>query len=281
MGLQVSAALTNGLSLGVGPELRVSDVKLQKNFGTLNPYTQAFSDVVHADIVGDGFATDVTFGAGIQIKPTENFSIGATYHGHVDQTYKGSAMLYQISTGHPDLDGGVAAKYPVNTPVPVETTLQFPAIWMFGAAYHDCKLTVEVAATYTEWKVFDQTVFAFSPVDGKQVPTQVLVHNWENAWSYRIGMNYQATPTFNFALGVLYDQTPQPDADVSPLLPDANRTGYSFGFGLKVGKATVLEFSNLALFFHNRSTNGQQKDNYNGTYKTFANLTVLNLRTSF
>jgi hypothetical protein len=50
---------------------------------------------------------------------------------------------------------------------------------------------------------------------------------------------------------------------------------------MKVGKSTVLEFSNLALFFHNRNTNGQQKDNFNGTYKTFANLTVLNLRTSF
>jgi long-chain fatty acid transport protein len=281
LGLQVSAALTNWLSIGAGPELRISDVKLQKNFGTINPYSQSFVDVVHADIVGNGFATDITFGAGIQIKPTENFTLGASYHGHVDQTYKGNAVLYQVSTGHADLDGAVAAKYPLNKDVPVETTLQFPAIWAFGVAYHDCKLTIEAAATYTEWKVFDQTVFAFSPVDGKQVPTQTLVHNWVNSWSYRLGMNFQATEKFNLALGVLYDQTPQPDADVSPLLPDANRTGYSVGFGLKVFKSTVLEFSNLFLFFHERSTNGQQKDNYNGTYKTYANLTVLNLRTSF
>ena len=180
MGLQVSAALTEWLSIGAGPELRVSDVKLQKNFGTINPYTQSFSDVVHADIVGDGFATDVTFGAGIQIKPTENISLGVSYHGHVDQTYKGNAVLYQISTGHADLDGAVAAKYPLNTNVPVETTLQFPAIWMFGVAYHDCKLTIEAAATYTEWKVFDQTVFSFSPVNGKQVPSQILVPTGEH-----------------------------------------------------------------------------------------------------
>jgi len=281
LGLQIAAAFTDWLSVGVGPELRVSDVKLQKNFGTINPYSQAFSDVVHADIVGDGFATDVTFGAGIQIKPTENISLGLSYHGHVDQTYKGSAVLYSISTGHPDLDAAVAAKYPLNTNVPVQTTLQFPAIWMGGIAYHDCKLTVEAAATYTEWKVFNETVFAFSPVDGKQVPSQVLSHNWVNSWSYRLGMNFQATEKFNFQLGIVYDQTPQPDADVSPLLPDANRTGYSVGFGFKVGKNSAIEFSNLALFFHDRSTNGQQKDNYNGTYKTYANLTVLNFKTAF
>ena len=77
-----------------------------------------------------------------------------------------------------------------------------------------------------------------------------------NSWSYRLGMNYQATEKFNFQLGIVYDQTPQPDADVSPLLPDANRTGYSVGFGIKVGKHSAIEFSNLALFFHQRSTNG-------------------------
>ena len=281
VGLQVSAALTDWLSIGAGPELRISDVKLQKNMGAINPYTQAFTDVVHADIVGDGFATDLTFAAGLQVKLNCNWTVGASYHGHVDQTYKGNAVLYQMSTGRPDFDAAVAAKYPLNTNVPVETTLQYPAIWMGGVAYHDDKLTIEAAATYTEWKVFDQTVFAFTPVDGKSVPSQVLVHNWENSWSYRLGMNYWATPKFNLQLGIVYDQTPQPDADVSPLLPDANRTGYSVGFGIKVGKASSIEFSNLALFFHQRSTNGQQKDNYNGTYKTYANLTVLNFKTAF
>lgn len=280
MALQVSAALTDWLSIGAGPELRISDVKLQQNAGIINPYTASMVDVAHVNLVGDGFATDLAWGAGIQIKPTCNFTIGAAYHSQVDQSYKGNAVFYQISTGHADLDAGVAAKLPVNQDVPAQTTLQYPALTLLGVAFHNEKLTVEAAATYTQWKVFDQTVFTFSPA-GRPAFSETIPHNWVNAWSYRLGMNYQATPKFNVALGVVYDQTPQPDQDVSPLLPDANRTGYTFGVGLKVGKSTVLEFSNMFLFFHDRNTNGRQVANYNGVYKTFADLAVLNLRTSF
>ncbi len=281
VGLQVSAQLTDWLSIGAGPELRVSDVKLQQNVGRISPYTASIVDVAHVDLVGDGFATDLAWGAGIQIKPACNLTVGVSYHSHVDQTYKGNAVFYQIPTGHADFDAGVAAQLPVNQNVAAQTALQFPALTAFGVAYKfGDKLTVEAAATYTQWKVFDQTVLSFSPV-GRPAFSQTIPHNWTNSWSYRLGMNYQATPKFNFALGVLYDQTAQPDADVGPLLPDANRTGYTFGLGYKLGKSTVVEFSNMFLFFHNRNTNGQQQDNYNGIYKTFADLAVISLRTSF
>ena len=281
VGLQVSAQLTDWLSIGAGPELRVSDVKLQQNVGRISPYTASIVDVAHVDLVGDGFATDLGWGAGIQIKPACNLTVGVSYHSHVDQTYKGNAVFYQIPTGHADFDAGVAAQLPVNQNVAAQTALQFPALTAFGVAYKfGDKLTVEAAATYTQWKVFDQTVLSFSPV-GRPAFSQTIPHNWTNSWSYRLGMNYQATPKFNFALGVLYDQTAQPDADVGPLLPDANRTGYTFGLGYKLGKSTVVEFSNMFLFFHNRNTNGQQQDNYNGVYKTFADLAVISLRTSF
>ena len=281
-GLQLSAQLADWLSVGAGPELRVSDVKLQRNAAAYNMFTGRFVDVAHLNLVGDSFATGVTWGAGIQIKPTQELSIGASYHNKIDQKYTGKATLYQISTGNPYLDGAVAATYPLNTPVPAETTLQYPSIAQFGIGYKvsSC-FTVSAAAVWTGWDVFNQTVFSFSSVNGKQIPAETLVHNWKNAWSYRFGVDYQATPKLNLLAGIVYDQTPQPDADVSPLLPDANRTGYSIGLGYKIGKATTVELSNLFLFFHDRSTNGAQVDGFNGTYKTFADLLVLNLKTSF
>ncbi len=282
LGLQVSAKLADWLAIGAGPELRISDVKLQRNAGIISPYTSSLVDVAHVDIVGNGFATDLTWGAGIQIEPVCNLKIGASYHGAVDQTYKGNSVFYQISTGHADLDGLVAKTYPLNTNVPVQTTIQYPYMAAFGISYKfGEKLTMEAAATLTGWHVFDKTVLSFSTVDNKKVPDSVIPHNWKDSWSYRLGGNYQATKDFNLALGILYDQTPQPTADVSPLLPDANRTGYSFGLGYKIGKASAIEFSNLFLFFHQRSTSGVQKDAYNGTYKTFADLAVLNFKTSF
>jgi long-chain fatty acid transport protein len=282
VGLQVSAQLTDWLSIGAGPELRVSDVKLQRNAAVFSPYSNSFVDAAHVDIQSQGFATNLTWAAGIQIKPFCNFTLGISYHGAVNQKYTGNATFYQISTGHADLDAAVAKQIPMNTNVPAQTTVQYPALTAFGAAYKFTdNLTVEVAATYTQWSVFDATVLSFSAVNGIQAPTATLAHNWKDVWSYRIGMNYQATPKFGFQLGALYDQTPQPNTDLGPLLPDANRTGVSFGLGYKIGKASSIEFGNLFLFFHDRSTSGQNQDGYNGTYKTFADLAVLNFKTSF
>ncbi len=281
LGLQASAKLADWISIGAGPELRIGDVKLQRNAPLYNPFTRRVVDAAHVDIVSDGFETKVTWAAGILLKPTPRLRLGVSFHAHVDVDYEGRARFYQLPTGNPQLDAAFAARIPVNVDVPVATKVQFPSVTLFGASYDITdKLTVEVDGNYWSWKVFDQTELTFSPVDGKQAPNATLVHNWKNTWGVRAGVRYQAAPGLALMAGGLYDQTPQPDEDTSPLLPDANRTGGSIGIGLKIGKDTTLEASNLFLFFHDRTTR-TNKDGFNGTYKTFADLLVLNVRTSF
>jgi long-chain fatty acid transport protein len=105
------------------------------------------------------------------------------------------------------------------------------------------------------------------------------VHTWENDWRFSGVINFQATPNFTVGVGALADQTPQPDEDVSPLLPDANRTGFTVGFGFG-NEHTKVEISNLFLFFHDRTTTAN-KDQFNGTYTNCTDLLVLSLRHSF
>lgn len=281
LGLQLGWKINDYISIGGGPELRLSDVKLQRNVPVLNPFTNRVVTAAHADIVGDGFETNVTFGAGIKINPTPDFSLGASYHGKVTADYTGAATLYSRSTGSTQLDAAIAAKYPLNKEIPVNTSIEYPAMWQFGASYTFAKkVTLALAANYTEWDVFKQITLAYAPVDGKQVPNTTIDFNYENAWAYRVGLGWKTSDSFSVLVGFVYDQTPQPDEAVSPLLPDANRSGYSIGISAKIGKATYIDFSNLFLFFHERTTL-TNKDNFNGTYKTFADLAVLNLRTSF
>lgn len=281
LGLQASYQVTDWLAIGAGPELRLSDVKLQRNASLFNPFTNRFVDAAHVDIKSDGFETNIAFGGGILIEPTKSFKIGAAFHTAVDGDYEGDAIFYQLGTGNAQLDAVFASRVPVNKPVPVKTTVQYPANLLFGVSYK-CgdRLTFSLDGNRVFWDVFDKTVISFAAVDGKQVPDSVLPHNWKNTWTVRGGVSYQATPKFYVAGGGLYDQSPQPDEDVSPLLPDASRTGISIGAGLQLGEHTHVEFSNLFLFFHDRTTR-TNKDNFNGTYKTFADLFVFNLRTSF
>jgi long-chain fatty acid transport protein len=281
IGLQGSYAVTDWLSIGAGPEFRIGDVKLQRNVPVFNPFTNRMVDAAHVDVVGDGFQSKLTWAAGIQLKPCARIRIGASYHGAASVDYTGNSTFYPIDTGNPQLNGVLASRLPFNVAVPTQTTIQFPGLLQLGASYGlTDRLTVELDADYTNWDVFNETVLHFDTVDGKLVPQSVLVHNWKNSWTYRVGLNYQAGRSLNVNAGLLVDKSPQPDSDVSPLLPDANRTGVSLGLGVKMGKSTSIELSNLALFFQKRTTLTNQ-DNYFGTYKTFADLITFNLRHSF
>lgn len=281
IGLQGSLELAPWLSVGGGPELRTGDVKLQRNAGVFNPFTNRFVDFAHVDVVGDGFQSKLTWAAGVQVKPCPRLRLGISYHAHADVDFTGNTTFYPIDTGSAQLNGVLASRIPFNVAVPTRTTVQFPALLMFGASYELCdRLTLEGDVNYTTWKVFDETILRFDAVDGKQIPDSVLTHNWKNSWTFRGGLNYQATRNLNVNAGFLYDRTPQPDEDVSPLLPDANRTGLSVGFGVKMSESTSVELANLALFFHERPTN-TNRDNFSGTYKTFADLITFNLRHSF
>ncbi len=281
LGLQAGVKVTDWLNIGAGPELRISDVKLFRKYPVFNPYTNRVQDAAHVQVVGDGFETSLTFGAGLQIKPHECVRIGASYHGEVKQDYEGTAVFFKRPTGYADLDARLAALVPFDKDVPVSTQVQFPAQWLFGAAVDVTPwLTLEANAQYTEWEVFDKTVLNFSAVDGKQVPSTTIQHDSENVWAYRFGATIKASEKVNVLLGGLYDQTPQPDKAVSPLLPDANRTGISVGATFQIGEKSHLDVGNLFLFFHERTTS-TNKDNYNGTYDTFADLFVVNFRMAF
>jgi long-chain fatty acid transport protein len=280
LSLQGAYAVTDWLSIGAGPELRIGDVKLQRNVPVFNPFTNRFVDAAHVDVITDGLNSKLAWTAGIQLKPCPRLKIGASFHSHVDIEFTGTATFYPISTGNAQLDGVLATRLPFNQKLDASTTVQFPSLTMFGVSYDlTDRLTLEADAYYTTWKVFQDTILKF---DSPLLPNggvTTLVHDWKNVWRISGGVNFQATPSFNIGAGAVYDETPQPDEDVSPLLPDANRTGFTIGGGVKFG-STRVELSNLFLFFHDRTTH-TNSDNFNGTYKNFTDLLVLSIRHSF
>jgi long-subunit fatty acid transport protein len=146
---------------------------------------------------------------------------------------------------------------------------------MFGIAYDVTpELALEVDGNYTTWKVFDQTVLQIDTL-----PDTVLKHGWENTWGVRAGLTYKLGSSW-IAGGVLYDQTPQPDADTGPFLPDANRTGGTIGAGFAFSKHFEFQVSSLFIWFHERTIT-TSKDNFSATYQTFAILPSATLKLAF
>ena len=273
---QLSWKAADWLAIGAGPEIRLSDVKLSQNVGIFNPYVGRFSDVAHLSLESKGTPVKWTWNAGIMIKPCDRLRFGVAYHGGVDFSYSGVAEFYQISTGHADLDALVASKIPVNKPLGGGTTLQYPGLLIFGTSYDlSPALTLNVDGNYTYWHVFDTTVIN---IDG--VPPETIQHGWKNTWTIRAGLGWQASKSVWLGGGYLYDQTPQPDSDVGPLLPDAIRVGGSIGAGFQISKMFRIEVTSLFLWFKERTTTTNE-NNFNGTYKTFAILPALSMKSTF
>jgi long-chain fatty acid transport protein len=273
---EISAKLADWIAIGAGPEFRLTDVKLSRNVGIFDPFTDRMTDVAHLSLVSQGTPVKVTWNAGILIKPCDRLRLGASFHGHVDVDLSGTAVFYQILTGNPQFDALVASKLPVNTPLGGGTTIQFPSVLMFGVSYDlSPKLTVNVDGNYTSWNVFDETTIN---IDG--VPSTTIPHGYSNSWTIRSGLGWQATPSVWLAGGFLYDQTPQPDYDVGPLLPDNNRTGVTIGAGFQLSKMFRVDVSSLFLWFHTRTTTTNEA-NFNGTYKTMAILPGISFKGTF
>jgi long-chain fatty acid transport protein len=273
---QLAVKLSDSIAIGAGPEARITDVRLGENISAVNPFTQRVVDIAHVSVVSAGEPVKVGFAAGLLVKPCDRVRFGISYHSHVDVDLNGPASFGQIPTGSPQFDAAVAQSLPFGKGAQARTTLQFPSVTMFGIAYEVTpRLTLEADGNYTTWKVFDQTVLQ---IDG--LPDTTLVHNWQNTWAFRAGLTYKMGSRSWVAGGFVYDQTPQPDADAGPFLPDANRTGGTIGAGIALSKHFEFQFSSLFLWFHERTIT-TSKDNFSATYQSFAILPSITLKSTF
>jgi len=271
----IALRLTPTFSVAAGAEYRLSNAELEKNEGIINPFTQSFVDVAHVRLVSDNTHA-WGWNAGFLWKPNTRFSAGGSYRAKMTMNYEGKVKFDQRFTGNPALDATVAASLP-HKPL-ATTSLDFPAIANFGVAFQlpSQGMTVTADAVWTEWSTYKQLDIVFP---GGEAPNIHRVTAWKNSWTYRFGAE-KKIGVFAARVGFLYDESPQPDREVSPILPDAIRRGYSFGFGIDTEKFGI-DFAELYLPFSKRSTHGVSEDNFNGTYDTVGNLIGLNLRLSF
>jgi long-chain fatty acid transport protein len=273
---QLAVKLSDSVAIGAGPEVRFTDVKLSQNIARVNPFTQRVVDIAHLSIVSEGTPVKVGFAAGLLVKPCDRLRFGVSYHSHMDVDLEGPAAFGQIPTGSPQFDAAVAQALPFGGGARARTTLQFPSLTMFGIAYElTPRLTIEADGNYTTWKVFDQTVLQ---IDG--LPDTTLKHGFENTWAVRAGLTYRLGTSSWVAGGFVYDQTPQPDFDAGPFLPDSNRTGGTIGAGIAVSKHFEFQVSSLFLWFHERTIT-TNKDNFSATYQTFAILPSVTIKSTF
>jgi long-chain fatty acid transport protein len=265
-------------AIGVGGEYRVSRVKLKRNLSAINPFTQEIADIGHTYLKSDDLQenTDWGFSVGAIYRPSDRWSFGLSYRDAMEIDYNGTATFTQIETGYPEFDGIVSTLLPPDQAI--RTSVAFPAIIQAGVATAITPTwTLALDVVHMTWSDYKTLVVDF---EDPGTPDLIETANWDDVFSYRIGANKQVNDRWSVQMGLLWDESPQPVEDAGPILPDSDRLGVSFGLGFNNGKWRV-DLSDLYLPFSDRDTLGVNEDNFNGKYKTTANLFSFNVGYTF
>lgn len=261
--------ITPTFSLGIGAIARISEVELNRNLGSINPFTQRFVDVGKLKLEGD-YSEGYGFTVGVLHKATDRFSWGLSYRSKVKVEYDGDAEVTQISTGNAQFDAVLRTRIPFGTNLPVETEIEFPDEASLGFAFGITpNLLVETDFNYTGWSSFEDVPIEFTGGPTNSLPDTSLPQEWDDAYNYRLGLRWTLANGHQWRFGYVYDETPQPEEGMSPLLPDANRNGFTVGYGL--GR---VDLALMYLLFDERTRSGnlegQEESTFFGTYETTA-----------
>lgn len=260
----VAYKIEDRLSVGAGLDVRFSKVTLARRVPAVNPFTQKVIDVAEVNLASD-WNTGFGFNLGVLAKPTEKLSVGASYRHKVNVDYTGTATFNQISSGNATLDGLVKGTLPQGAQA-LETGIEFPGIATFGVAYALNDWTLEADLVWFQWSTFDRLSLKFAD---RPDLSEVIPEEYGNSLQYRFGLERRFSDRLAVRGGYFYDASPAPAASVSPLLPDADRHGFALGASFTRGSLS-LDVASWYLRFKERSTEGLNRDHYDGTYKSSA-----------
>jgi len=261
------------LSIAAGLQAVYATVELNRYFGAA--VNGRLYDAAIVKLEGDA-GIHFGFNGGIRFQPMDKLSIGVAYRSQVEIDIDGDATFTQIPIS-PTIDPAVAAVLPQNQKV--KTSVTFPDILSLGIGYQLTeKLDVAFDAVFTGWSSFEKLVIEFPATPSL---TSTTPENWSDEWNFRFGAQYQWNDRLALRAGYLRDITPQPKAAMSPLLPDADRHDFTFGFGYKLSDALTLDLANMLVLFDERNTDGKSSDNFNGEYRLSAYLVGFNLTYNF
>jgi long-chain fatty acid transport protein len=275
--LQPTAAAQFGkLKLGAGLDLTYLSVDLERKldlsqqvaapgvtFGMLGvPYGTDFAD---AKITGNAWGVGYNLGATYEVVP--QVTVGVRYLARQKiNVNSGTAEFTQdptgdtLTAGNPlglpggtSLDDVVAPQFEEGGALvtqTVSTAIRLPNQLVMGIAVTPVKqLKVMFDAQYTWWEVLDAI-----PLDFETLPSQSLVLNDQNVWTWRFGAELLLNQErdLKFRLGYVFHDAAAPPQSVVPNLPESSRNDYSVGFGIRLTKMFYVDASYLLVDATNR-----------------------------
>jgi long-chain fatty acid transport protein len=261
----VAVKLSDKVAVGGGVDIRLSSVVLERRVPVVNPFTQLPFDAAAVRLESDT-ATGLGFNVGLLARLTDSLSVGASYRHKVAVDFSGDATFQLLSSGNAQLDQRVAALIPQGA-LPIATRIEFPAIASVGIAQRWDRWTVEADVNWYGWSSFDELPLTFETQPGL---SELIEEHYDDSFQIRVGLQRLLGQRWALRGGYFFDQSPAPAESVSPLLPDSDRHGIALGLGFDPAGPLHVDAGTWIILSPERSTEGVNRDAFNGTYDNHA-----------
>ena len=215
-----------------------------------------------AEIEGD--STAVGFNLGVMFIPADHTRIGVTFRSEVSHTLEGDATFDNSPEFQALLDatmspafvsggGQVDVTTPAMAAISIAHTLQ---------AYEPVELLADVL--YTRWRSFDQILIEF---DNPAQPDVLQIQDYDDAFRFSLGLNFQYSPKVILRTGVAFDQTPvRGPSRNTARIPDTDRTWLSFGLGYKASERISFDLGYTHIFLDDVAINNSFPEQAGATF---------------
>jgi len=257
----VSLKFNDKFSVGGGPIFVIGSVEFNKNLNrTLSDLEGNRSEVTldAKGISATGWVASAMF------SPTDKLRVGATYRSKIIVEARGGDATFENIPNSPLTPFPAETKFDADLPMPAEMTV--------GLSYKFCdKWLFAFDFNRAFWDVYKSLDINF---EDESVPDSKNARNYQNASTYRFGLQYVATDMFTLRAGYYFDESPVQDGFFAPETPRNDSNGYTAGLTFNVGKRFEVDASFLYLHFKEVDAsydaymeNGQSVP-FSGTYKS-------------
>ena len=182
-----------------------------------------------------GWGYGATFG--ILVKPSEMFSLGATFRTSSKVEYSGDASISGLST----LGSILGAS--LNSTSDLERVITWPMWIAGGVAFKPMEnLTLTADVQYTQWSKIDVMETDYKDSFWRFLMTKEgddkRPMHWDDAVQIRFGAEYKIN-TIAIRGGYYYDPSPAPDRTMNVLLPNYDFNVFTLGFGYNLNGLQV------------------------------------------
>lgn len=227
----VSYRFNEQLAVGVGVTYNQVEGELRRQV----PSGPSYDPATDIDARVDGKDEAWGYNLGVIYRPIPETTLGLTYRSKVDYELEGNYRAIAP-------DGTTALNPGTGTPLQSNANLDLttPETVNFSLTQQMTdRLKLMFGASWVRWSHFDE----IRVVNDQGGPITDEPQNYENAWAFATGGEYQLTPTLALRAGVTLDFTPSNDEDRSVRIPSDDRRIFSLGAGWSPTPDMTLDFA--------------------------------------